>query len=120
MEKSVINYDQVLVICNQNVDLVKKLLSAFLDELAPVAKLFQPHPSDDQMEMISKLTHKIKPSLQLLQLEPLNQKMNLYKAKYREGTDIARSELPALYNEIMGLYQFVVDDVQSYIHNEQG
>ena len=120
MEKSLINYDQVLALCNQNMDLAKKLLTAFLDELAPVAKLFQPLPSDDQMEEISKLTHKIKPSLQLLQLEFLNQKMNLYKVKYREGTDIARAELPALYNEIMSIYQIVVDDVQSYINNKMG
>jgi hypothetical protein len=118
MTKPIINYDQVLALSNQNMELAKKLLMAFLYELEPVASTFRPNPSDEDMEAISKLTHKIKPSLQLLEIESLNQKMNIYKMKYREGTIGARKELPGLYEEIMELYKKIQEEIQNYISNK--
>jgi len=117
MSSSIINYDQVLALSNQNIELAKKLLMAFLYELEPVINTFRPNPSDEDMEAISKLTHKIKPSLQLLELESLNQKMNVYKMKYREGTVASRAELPGLYKEITALYHRVVEEIRTYIGN---
>ena len=120
MNKPIINYDQVLALSNQNIELGKKLLEAFLYELEPVVNTFRPNPTDEDMEAISKLTHKIKPSLQLLELESLNQKMNVYKMKYREGTVASRAELPGLYKEITALYHIVVEEIRTYIGNMQG
>jgi hypothetical protein len=115
MSRSLINYDQILALSNQNMELAKKLLMAFLYELEPVASTFRPNPSDEDMEAISKLTHKIKPSLQLLEIESLNQKMNIYKMKYREGTAASRAELPALYREIIQLYKDIQEEIRNYI-----
>ena len=115
MERSFINYDQVLALSNQNTELAKKLLMAFLYELEPINNTFRPNPTDEDMEAISKLSHKIKPSLHLLELESLNQKMNIYKMKYREGTSGARKELPRLYEEIIELYKKTQDEIQNYI-----
>lgn len=115
MSRSLINYDQILALSNQNMELAKKLLMAFLYELEPVASTFRPNPSDEDMEAISKLTHKIKPSLQLLEIESINQKMNIYKMKYREGTAASRAELPALYREIIQLYKDIQEEIRNYI-----
>ena len=115
MSRSLINYDQVLALSNKNMELAKKLLMAFLYELEPVVNTFRPNPSDEDMEAISKLTHKIKPSLQLLEIESLNQKMNIYKMKYREGTAASRAELPALYWEIIQLYKEIQEEIKNYI-----
>jgi len=120
MNKPIINYDQVLALSNQNIELGKKLLEAFLYELEPVVNTFRPNPTDEDMEAISKLTHKIKPSLQLLELESLNQKMNVYKMKYREGTVASRAELPGLFKEITALYHRVVEEIRTYIGNMKG
>lgn len=117
MSRSLINYDQVLALSNRNMELAKKLLMAFLYELEPVVNTFSPNPSDDDMEAISKLTHKIKPSLQLLEIETLNQKMNVYKMKYREGTAASKAELPALYREIIQLYNDIQEEIRKYITN---
>jgi hypothetical protein len=117
MNRPFINYDQVLVLSNHNTELTKKLLEAFLYELAPVINTFCPNPSDEDMEAVSKLTHKIKPSLQLLELETINQKMNIYKMKYREGTSAARKELPGLYNEILEFYKQIQEEILNYIAN---
>ncbi len=115
MNKSIINYDQIFALSNQNMELAKKLLEAFLHELEPVVNTFKPNPTDEDMEAISKLTHKIKPSLQLLELDVLNQKMNVYKMKYREGTAASRAELPALYREIIQIYKDIVEEIRNYI-----
>jgi len=117
MSRSLINYDQVLALSNKNMELAKKLLMAFLYELEPVVSTFRPNPSDEDMEAISKLTHKIKPSLQLLEIETLNQKMNVFKMKYREGSASSRAELPALYKEIIQLYTDIKEEITSYIND---
>jgi hypothetical protein len=119
MTKPIINYDQVLALSNQNIALAKKLLEAFLHELEPVVKTFRASPTDEDMVAISKLSHKIKPSLQLLDLEILNQKMNVYKMKCREGTTTSRSELPALYQEIIKLYKQIEEEIRIYINGMQ-
>jgi hypothetical protein len=115
MPEDIFKYKQLLSLTNNNTDLAKKLLLAFLDELKPIPDVFKPSPTNKNMDDISKLTHKIKPSLQLFELHGLNQKMNEYKMNFREGSEKGKNLLPGLYEEIMQAYLHIKNEINEYI-----
>ena len=115
MTSTLLNYEQVITLANFNMELAKKLLAAFLEELKPLSSTLKAYPDDEDMVAISKLTHKLKPSLELLQLDSLNQKLNLYKMKYREGTAAGKAELPKLYLDVLQMCNQVEEEIQKYL-----
>jgi len=119
MKNSLLNYDQVISLANQNMELAKKLLIAFLEELKPLPDTIRPNPTEQEMVAISQLSHKLKPSLQLLQIDSLNQLLNVYKMKYRDGTVTGKAELPGLYKEIITLNEQIVTEINKYLSVEK-
>ena len=92
-------------------DFIKQVVESFIDNNAKIIKSLKEEQAAENWIQMGQLIHKIKPSLEMVGLTPLKEKIVTAENNLKNETDIAET-LP-LVDEIISQCQQAIEELQA-------
>lgn len=94
-------------------DFIKQVVESFIDNNAKIIQSLKEEQAAENWETMGQLIHKIKPSLEMVGLTPLKEKIVTAETNLKNATNIAET-LP-LVDEIISNCQTAIEELKSVI-----